>query len=209
MKRYILSIIAIALFGINFLQAQTNDLTDQDKQELQRQVKQKIDEMQQYFAFIADKEQPAADKDVYIKQALRLFIENGEAYYDNDGTYHSPVSIQTSSVRTGKVSIQTVANYLQRLRALPYTQVKITASDACKITNIQQEADGRYTCVAIFYQDFYGYRDGRVVYSDRVTKRTKVYLERFQIYDINGKPDKYAYRVKLGNTTVSETRRIN
>ena len=168
--------------------------------EFQRQVKQKIEELQQYIAFIADKEQPAADKDVYIKQALKLFFENGAAYYDSDEVYHSPASVQISSERTGKVSSQTVANYLQRLRVLPYTQVKITASDACKITNIHQEADGRYTCVAIFSQNFYGYRDGRIAYSDRVTKRIKVYVDSHTYYD---------NQVKLVNMTVSETRRMN
>lgn len=209
MKHLILSILTIFLCGNFTLQAQTNDLSEEDKKEFQIQVKQKIDEMQQYFAFIADKNETPANKDVYIKQTLKLFIGDGKAYYDVDGTYYPAANIQTSSVRTGKISTQTVANYLYRLRNLPYTQVLISSSEACKITNIHQEADGRYSCVAIFYQDFYGYRDGRVVYSDRVTKRTKVYLERFLIYDSNGDADKYKYRVKLGNTTVSETRRIN
>ena len=201
-KLVIISFILVANCFYGF--AQTNNLTDEELKEFNRRTKEIIDEFQGYLSFIGSKSNTTEDKKKYRAVALKLFIGNGKAYTDFYGNNHSPAMMEVSSKTTGRTRNITVENYLINLSNLPYSKVEITSSELCKVGDFYQLSDGQYVAVATIKQRFRGYRDGRVIYEDVVEKHITVYLTRSEVYSTKG--IKYVWILKLGDTTVDETR---
>jgi hypothetical protein len=181
-------------------------LSDEEKQEFSTRIKEKIEDFQTHLGIISSKESSKNTVNTAVNECLKLFIGKGDNYsmYDPFGNEieHTPVTIQVSSknrgVRTNTVKryLTTLANNLSKM----YTKVNITSSDAVRVDNMHETGDGRYECVAYFFQKFEGYRDGRLVYTDITTKKVRVYLE--QIEGPIGK----TWSIALGDISAVETR---
>jgi hypothetical protein len=181
-------------------------LSDEEKQEFSTRIKQKIEDFQTHLGIISSKESSKNTVNTAVNECLKLFIGKGGNYsmYDSFGNEieHAPVTIQVTSksrgVRTNTVKsyLSTLANNLSKM----YTKVNITSSDAVRVDNMHETGDGRYECVAYFFQKFEGYRDGRLVYTDITTKKVRVYLE--QIEGPVGK----TWSIALGDISAVETR---
>lgn len=181
-------------------------LTDEEKQEFSIRIKQKIEDFQTHLGIICSKESSKKTLNTAVNECLKLFIGKGDTYYTTDAygnrNGNDPVKIQVTSkrgsIRTNyvKAYLTTLAKNLNKM----YTKVNITASDAVRVDNIHETGDGRYECVAYFFQKFEGYRDGRLIYTDITTKKVRVYLD--QIEGPVGK----TWSIALGDITAVETR---
>lgn len=181
-------------------------LTDEEKQEFSTRIKQKIEDFQTHLGIISSRESSQNTVNTAVKECLKLFIGKGEKYTTTDvygnKIENDPVTIQVTSKR-GSIRTNTVKGYLTTLAKnlnKMYTKVNITSSDAVRVDNIHETGDGRYECVAYFFQKFEGYRDGRLIYTDVTTKKVRVYLD--QIEGPIGK----TWSIALGDISAVETR---
>lgn len=208
MKQSVLTILFLlaSLFSINAENYGEPKLSDEEKQEFSTRIKQKIEDFQTHLGIISSKESSKKTLNTAVNECLKLFIGKGEAYNTTDAygnkIPNDPVTIQVTSknrgVRTNTVKryLTTLANNLNKM----YTKVNITSSDAVRVDNIHETGDGKYECVAYFFQRFEGYRDGRLIYTDITTKKVRVYLD--QIEGPIGK----TWSIALGDISAVETR---
>ena len=203
-KFRMLLLMAVFTFMLSAAYGAEPKLTDEEKAEFSERIKQKIEDFQSYLSIINSKESLSSTVNAAVKNGLKLFIGSGESYYTTDAygnrITNAPVEIQVSS-KNGRIRSQSVKSYLQGIAGKlnkMYSQVKITSSEAVRVDNIHETGDGRYECVAYFFQKFEGYRDGRLVYTDVTTKKVRVYLE--QIEGPVGK----TWSIALGDISVVE-----
>lgn len=208
MKHTILLIMFLmaSLFSLQAENRGEPKLTDEEKQEFSTRIKQKIEDFQTHLGIISSRESSQNTVNTAVKECLKLFIGKGEKYTTTDAygnkIENDPVTIQVTSKR-GSIRTNTVKGYLTTLAKnlnKMYTKVNITSSDAVRVDNIHETGDGRYECVAYFFQKFEGYRDGRLIYTDVTTKKVRVYLD--QIEGPIGK----TWSIALGDISAVETR---
>lgn len=206
-------LVIFALFALVFpathVNAQSIDLTPEQKEEMTIRVKQKLEAFLLNLSYVANADREVQDE--AIKATLALFIGKGGPYtlydaYDNP-TSSNGVTMQTASTRKNKQGKPTynkpvlMTRYLYNLRGLPYSKVEITQVGAIRVDNLKKVGDGKYQAIAHFCQDFSGYRDGQLIYHDRTTKRVKVYVE---LIDDGGAG---AWQVLLGDMRVESISR--
>lgn len=197
----------------NIAFGQTNDLTQEDMEQLLVQTQLKVNQFNGYISFIAKKEKYSSlrqqqeiekNKDAYIQQALKLFIGGGEDYIDEYGN-HQPAPIMQVSclLRNGKTRIndRKIGIYLNNLKNMRYTEVKVTAGDAYFCSEARQIGENKYMTTLSYRQFFVGKIDGRVVYGDKTDKTITVYIEK-KIVD-----GRSIWTVLLGDIKVDATER--
>lgn len=197
----------------NITFGQTNDLTQEDMEQLLVQTQLKVNQFNGYISFIAKKEkyvtpqqqqETERNKNNYIKQALKLFIGGGKDYVDEYGNHQSAPIMQVSCLlRNGetKITDREIGEYLNRLKNMRYTDVRVTAGDAYFCSEARQIGENKYMTTLSYRQYFVGERDGKVVYRDKTDKTVTVYIEK-SITD-----GRSIWTVLLGNIKVDATER--
>lgn len=215
MKKIINLLIIIFCAQISVAQTTVTDITPEQKEIVRQRVVQKVDEFVDALSRIVDNRMSHEVRVENQKNLLNLFIGQGEPYDYEDmgvGLVHSDgVQMWTSSVTRGTNYSQLLKSYIRRLynpsrrrSEMRYTSIEIKKAAAVRVDNIQKEGD-HYVCVAHFYQDFYGYVDGRIVYKDRTAKQIKCYITAMEIPDSEGI---VYFDAKLGDITVTSTERL-
>lgn len=205
----VLFVLALATLGITKVYGQ--QLSQTEKETLQRRVKDKVDEFQFYMGQLADKKSTSAEvKSTAYSLALKLFIGECEDYsiYDPElgrDVFKSAVRMETSSKYRSTKSRTLMKRYLNNLRNnQTYTQIEITDADVVRVDNIYKVGD-HYECMAYFCQKYIGYRDGRIAYSDITTKKVRVYINAIQIPKADGTTETI-WNALLGDIYVIETK---
>lgn len=216
MKRLYL---AISFIIISFGLLSAQDMTEADKQALQKRVKDKVEEFQNYTSDIASKELLPKNRLAAIKSALTLFIGEGEPYTLTSETIDrrtgepretiarkKGVRMQLSSVNRDWISSKLTKDYLSALyqQSLRPGDVKIKSSDAVRVDNIHKVGEGRYEAMAYFCQEYIRYNDnGTVSYGDVTRKKVKVHIIAKEVPLVGT-----IFEVKLGDVYVVSTRRL-
>lgn len=211
MKLKTLFTIVAMMLCVGQVYGQTSDLTQEDMRELLRQAQLKVDQFNNYVAFIAKKEkyknaqrqtENERTKDAYIKSALKLFIGGGKDYYDEYGNWHPAPIMQVSKIsRNGNVDVidRAVSDYLVRLKNLSYTYVKVTAGDAYFCSEARQIGENKYVATLSFRQFFIGKKGELTVTRDQTDKTVTVYIEK---KNVDGRS---VWTVLLGDIKVEAT----
>lgn len=155
--------------------------TDGQKEEmLKRRAKEKVGQFCDYISFIASKKKTIKTRFYYVESAKNLFLNRGQALFDDDGSMvRDSVIMQVTSLKTKKPRNVYLNDYLPNLANLKYPQVEVTSTDVAemKVSNLQKIGDGLYTCTVYFYQYFIGKtRDNQVIYKDKTNKRVQCYI---------------------------------
>lgn len=179
MKKF-LSIVLLSLIATISTHAQVNDLSEQDIQAFKDRVGEVIDMFQNNLSILGGKKHSLKVKSVYKKSALKLFIGEGLPYNEpGTGEKRPGVQMQVSSIKNGVESKRNIplTTYLDNLIKLPYAEVKLTAADTYRISNIYKVGD-HYEATATIFQRFEGYvgKDMKKKYSDVTQKNIKVYI---------------------------------
>ena len=184
-----LSVIVIMLCS-NHVFGQTNDLTKDDMDQLLAQTQLKVNQFNGYISFIAKKEkytslqqqrEVESNKKAYIKEALKLFIGGGKDYVDEYGNQHPAPIMQVSRVRrNGSTSVidRKITDYLERLKNLNYSYVKVKSGDAFFCSEARQVGDNKYVATLSFRQYFIGKKGEVTITSDITDKTVTVYIEK-------------------------------
>lgn len=161
--------ISIALFTFLaplHVNAQTSNvpkLTGISLKEYEDKVIQLCRDLGSYLTIIVDKRTDWRDMNTAIDNAVALFI-------NEDAT------IEVSSLYSDNKTFK-VREYLNRLKLLDYTKIKIEWTEVYYVTNIYKGTDGYYYGTVSIEQKFSGYRDNKVVYEDYTTKNIEVVLK--------------------------------
>lgn len=155
-----------------------------DQASVKVRVAERVQLMNDYISYMADKKNVYNTRQYYLKKTLPLFIGKGYKYI-SDGIEKEGVIMQTTSTnRAGKVTIQLIREYFSKLINLKYSDVKITSTKAADIKvsdlkKIGKDEDGKYIyeCTCEYEQYFYGYRDGKLIYRDKTTKSISCRIE--------------------------------
>lgn len=202
MNRKVMRCVSLLLFLL-----MSAPLCAQTQTALNEQVKRKVQEMvrqmNDYISYMATPKKDKETRYFYKKQALNLFVGRGYEY-EEDGIEKEGVLMEVSSVNRRKPRSRLTRTYFTGLINMSYQAVEIETTKCYEIqvSNLKKIADNEYVCTCDFEQTFKGFRDGRLVYGDKVRKRIKCYVT---IDEIEGGVE---YRVLLGDTSALETRKL-
>ena len=196
------------LLGMTFVTSSAqNELTEEDKKELQDRVKIKVEELQQYLSDIVNIELSDNQRKAAIESALYLFMGKGESYSVvneyGETVNRKPVRIQLSSVNNTAIRWLPMKKYLsnQYNNIHKYGKVTIQSADVVRVDNIYKVGEGRYQAVAYFCQKYVAYRDGRRVYGPDITgKKVIVYINAIE------RPGGPVWDAKFGDIYVTSTK---
>ena len=190
------------------------DISDEEKSYFEIRVKQKVEEFQNALSNIVNVDLRDDIRKENVTNLLKLFMGEGEPYdyYDEeaDTRVHSTgVKMQTSSIYKTNNQSQKLKRYIYKLynpetgkSSLPYTKIEIESASAVRVDNIEKVGD-HYECVAYFSQKFIGYRDGKVWYSDKTSKKIRCYINHIDL-----PTGKRIFDAKLGDIYVLSTKKL-
>lgn len=200
MKKSFLIILLFCYVHVCF--GQTHDLTDEELDAFKIQCQERIDAFQMGLEIIADKQQEASIKQHYINTLPEMFMGEGNPWKDVHGQKYPAVKMQVSVIRYNQ-TIDTrdvpLKEYLNSLRNLKWSSVKITKAKTCRISNFYKRSNDLYEATATFFQYFEGQSGESLIYKDFTQKEVKVYISRVE----DGQLGTY-WDMKFGDVNVSE-----
>lgn len=129
-----------------------------------------------------------------ITEATRLALQ----LFDREDA-----TVEVSSSRRSTTQKFTIAEYLNRLMVLPYSEVSIEWAEIAFVSDIHKGTDGNYYGIATIDQRFTGFLDGAPVYRDITTKYIEIVIKQ-SVVDAWG--EKYAeWEVFLSDISVIQT----
>lgn len=156
------------------------------------EASRKTHNLSNYISIIADKSKNPEIRTKAMNLAIKLFIDENQI-------------VQVSSKNNDYIKSFKIAEYLNRLRVLPYTKVEIQWYDINFIGEFKYGTDGKYYAVATIFQKFKGYsNEGKLIYEDITKKDIELVLDR-HVKKI-GDTEVKEWDVLLGQISVLETR---
>jgi hypothetical protein len=170
------------------------NLSEQDIELFKEQTKQKVDEFQQYIVTLGSKDEPAEKRNMAEKEALKLFYKGSQM----------EISMVQADGTVQKVN-RPMEKYLARLKSLPYTKVVIKFYDIAYIRDFTKGPDGKYYSTATIIQEFTGFNDDKLIYTDVTKKDIEIIIDLVEDKFFNER----RWKIFLGDIKASETKTTN
>ncbi|MCD4698815.1 MAG: hypothetical protein K8S16_21495 [Bacteroidales bacterium] len=183
---FILSLITWSITGFS------QSLNEPNLENFQILAEKKANSFSIYIAKIASKSTNLSDKELAIKQALKLFI--------ND-----TVTVQVSFCPSGAkptIYSRTLIKYLRRLSMLNYDQITIEWVDVVMVKDLKKGADGNFYGIISIVQRFTAVK-GEYKYSDVTQKHMEIVLKPYKKPNDQGE-DEWRWDVYLSNVNIVE-----
>lgn len=167
------------------------NLSDSDIELFKEQTIQKVDEFQQYIITLGSKDEAAEKRNMAEKEALKLF--------------YTGAIMEISSLKpdgSSRIISRPMEKYLARLKSLPYTKVVIKFYDIAYIRDFTKGPDGKYYSTATIIQEFTGFTDDNIVYSDITEKEIEIIIDIVEDKFFNEK----RWKIFLGDIKAAETK---
>ena len=197
-------IISLLLFTFILNVSVSGQMSSELKNTLTDAVKEQVASLRVYISYMADKDNDIDFRKSYKAEALSLFIAEGNSYID-DGIKKKGVLMETTSLYRKKPLRRLMRDYFDGVINYKYSKVEIESTQAyeMEVSNLKPVGDHRYECTVCYEQVFKAYSDGRLVYSDRTTKKMRVYIYAEETMD------GIDYIIRLGDVTAVETKKLN
>ncbi|HLP73632.1 MAG TPA: hypothetical protein VK155_12075 [Bacteroidales bacterium] len=169
------------------------NLSASDIAVFKEQTMQKVKEFEQYIVTLGNKDEPAEKRNMAEKEALKLFYRNAQMYISfimPDGT--------------SQVTPRPMEKYLARLKSLPYTKVLIKFYDIAYISEFHKGADGKYYSTATVIQEFSGFTNDQIKYSDVTKKDIEIIVDIVEDKFFQEK----RWKIYLGDIKATETKAL-
>lgn len=168
----------------------SHDTIPFDPEEFKKRAQDNAKYLENLIGIIADKttEQEIANR--ATDKAVKLFVEGA--------------LVQVSIVGTEQKPKYPIQNYLERLRVLPYDRVEIIWHKINYVSGIRKQGDKYYGTIS-YEQEFQGYIDGILTYSDITKKNMEVVVQPYEKLDAKGKVMQ-KWEVYFGDIGVMQTR---
>lgn len=199
--------------------------SEAERNNIVERVKEKVKQLNDDISFIANPQKEANVRYFYQKQAQKLFINNCDSYkeiveysdgYKQDSIRRDGVTMDVSSIRNGKESINTkpMKRYFNGLRNLGYDYVKIESTDiedmhVSTLRPYGKDENGNmlYVCSVYFEQRFIARRREGRGYEDVTHKWAVCYVSKHEVVSETGSV-KAEYMVRLGDIHVKSTKKL-
>lgn len=202
-NKILFSIIALSISIISASQTKTAvtskeakivdeiNLSEQDIELFKEQTKQKVDEFQQYIVTLGSKDEAAEKRNMAEREALKLFYKGAQM----------EISMLQPDGSVKKIN-RPMEKYLARLKSLPYTRVVIKFYDIAYIRDFTKGPDGKYYSTATIIQEFTGFNDDNIIYTDVTKKDIEIIIDIVEDKFFNEK----RWKIFLGDIKASETK---
>ena len=150
-----------------FLWAQVTNLEAPIIEDYEEIAIQRVKQLTQYMAKIADKNTSSYEAEIAIKYALDLFI--------SDTSIMEVSSCHKTTTRPYFVKV-----YLNRLKLLKYDDVIIESGEFAFVRDLKLGEDGYYYGIISFVQRFEGYSGEVLKYADITEKHVEIVLKPYQ-----------------------------
>lgn len=167
------------------------NLSAADIELFKEQTNKKVNDFEQYIITIGNKDEPDEKRNMAEKEALKLFYKGAQmeiTYILPDGTVN-------------KVP-RPMEKYLARLKSLPYTKVVIKFYDIAYISDFKRGADGKYYSTATIIQEFDGFSNDDMIYTDVTKKEIEIIIDIVEDAFFKEK----RWKIFLGDIKATETR---
>jgi hypothetical protein len=136
------------------------------RKEFEEKAEKKTEQFTDYLKVLCDKTSSYEALDKAIDQALTLFV-NDEAV------------VEVSSNNRNSILRLKIRDYLLKVKRIQYDKIEIKWTHVQYVSDLKLGADGNLYGTVSFEQEFRGYRDGRLVYSDVTLKHANVVLKTY------------------------------
>lgn len=160
-------------------------------EEFTEKAEKKTVELTNYLAILCNKSASPEDLDKAVSQAMLLFI--------NDS-----VIVEISSTNRDNVSRKLIKDYLHHLKLIQYDKIEVKWTHVQYVSDLKPGPDGRLYGTVSFEQEFKGYKDGQLVYSDVTIKHATVILVTYQ--KVTEGATQRLWDVRLGDIGVVATK---
>ncbi|HXB05814.1 MAG TPA: hypothetical protein VNW04_01825, partial [Puia sp.] len=160
-------------------------------EEFTEKAEKKTVELTGYLTILCDKKATPEDLDKAVTQAMTLFINDSAA-------------VEVSSANRNTISRRLVKDYLHHLKLIQYDKIEVKWTHVQYVSDLKPGPDGRLYGTVSFEQEFKGYKDGRLVYSDVTIKHATVILVTYQ--KVTEGATQRLWDVRLGDIGVVATK---
>jgi hypothetical protein len=141
-------------------------LGDISPKDFESKAEKKTAQFTDYLKILCDKGTGYEELEKAIRQAITLFV-------NEDAT------IEVSSNNRLKVNRWKIREYLNKVKAIQYDRIEIRWTHVQYVGDLKLGADGNLYGTVSFEQEFRGYRDNQLVYSDVTIKNANVVLKTY------------------------------
>lgn len=195
-----MSVLAI---GLQTLVAQTINGED-----VSAKIKDVAVILNDYQNMLVDKDKSAEVKRHYLKQALSLFVNNGNPFSIDTIQYQGSTISMKSALRNKPVR-RKVRDYLQGVMDLRYSPVDLTTIKIpaipthIKDSDLVKYGDNQYKYTFLVTRELAGYMDGTPVYRDITPYEYTIFLH------LNKTTNGVDYNVYLNDIEIEEKESVN
>lgn len=128
---------------------------------------QKTNKLNEYLKILCSKSSSYEQSNEAIDQSVNLFVSEN-------------AMVETSSIKKNTVNHYKIREYLTRVKLFKYDKIEIEWTHVQYVSDLKLGADGNFYGVVTFEQEFRGYRDNQLVYSDITRKNANVVLKTYK-----------------------------
>ncbi|HLZ85880.1 MAG TPA: hypothetical protein VKQ52_01515 [Puia sp.] len=136
------------------------------RKEFEDKAEKKTVQFTDYLKILCDKKASYEELDKAVEQAITLFV-NEDAV------------VETSSNNRNAVLRLRIRDYLKKVKQVQYDRIEVKWTHVQYVGDLKAGPDGNLYGTVSFEQEFRGYRDGKLVYSDITVKHAIVVLKTF------------------------------
>lgn len=144
-----------------------NDLLNGvSRKEFEEKAEKKTTQFTDYLKVLCNKSASYEELDKAIDQAVGLFV-------NEDAT------VEVSSNNRNSIMRQRIRDYLKKVKLIQYEKIDVKWTHVQYVSDLKPGPDGNLYGTVSFEQEFRGYRDGKLVYSDVTLKHANVVLKTY------------------------------
>jgi len=136
------------------------------RKEFEEKAEKKTAQFTDYLKVLCNKTAGYEELDKAVNQAVTLFV-NEEAV------------VEVSSENRNAVLRLKIRDYLKKVKQIQYDRIDVKWTHVQYVSDLKPGPDGNLYGTVSFEQEFRGYRDGKLVYSDVTLKHANVVLKTY------------------------------
>jgi hypothetical protein len=136
------------------------------RQEFVAKAEKKTAQFTDYLKVLCDKSAGYEELDKAISQAVSLFV-------------NEDAMVEVSSNNRNSIFRLKIRDYLRKVKQVQYDRIEVKWTHVQYVSDLKPGPDGNLYGTVSFEQEFQGYRDGKLVYSDVTLKHANVVLKTY------------------------------
>ncbi|HEY4111980.1 hypothetical protein [Puia sp.] len=141
-------------------------LGEVSRKEFEEKAEKKTAQFTDYLKILCDKSAGYEALDKAISQAVSLFV-------------NEDAMVEISSNNRNSILRLKIRDYLRKVKQVQYDRIDVKWTHVQYVSDLKPGPDGNLYGTVSFEQEFRGYRDGKLVYSDVTLKHANVVLKTY------------------------------